>query len=89
MKSVLFYWGKGAETRVKMVFEIARCEAKKEPCYLSALAERLGLSHVAVKKHLDLLLEEDYVKELNPEGRPTYVALSEKGKKVLEEFRKK
>jgi predicted transcriptional regulator len=52
------------------------------------LAERLGLSHVAVKKHLDLMIEEKFVKEINPEGKPKFLELTEKGIKVLKEFKK-
>lgn len=86
MKSVLFYWGKGSDTRVRLVVEVAHCEQNGQPCFLNQLAEALKLSHVAVKKHLDLLQEEGYVKELNPGGKPTYLVLSEKGKRVVEEF---
>jgi predicted ArsR family transcriptional regulator len=86
MKTILFYWSKGADTRVKMIRIIAERGKKEQPCYLNLIAERLGLSHVAVKKHLDLLIEEGYVGVLNPGGKPNYLSLTEKGADVLKEF---
>ncbi len=86
MKTILFYWSKGADTRRKLIRIIAECERKSEPCYLNLLAERLGLSHVAIKKHLDLLVEEGYVRILNPGGKPVFLALSDQGIEALKEF---
>ncbi len=88
-KFILFYWSKGAEMRVKILNEIQRCERQEKPCYLNQLAEKMGLSHVAVKKHLDLLIEEGYVKELNAGGKPIYLGPTRSGSDVLAEFRKK
>ena len=88
MKTILFYWSKGAYTRVRMVRIIAECERKSEPCYLNLLAGKLDLSHVAVKKHLDLLLEQGYVEIMNPGGKPNYLSLTSKGIEVLKEFSK-
>ena len=86
MKTILFYWSKGADIRRKILKIIADCESRNEPCYLNVLAEKFGLSHVAIRKHLDLLREEGYVKILNPEGKPNYLALTKKGVDVLKEF---
>ncbi len=88
-KSILFYWSKGADTRVKLINELSRCNKNNKACYLNLLAEKLKLSHVAVKKHLDLLVEQNYIKEINPEGKPVYLELTEKGLNVLKEFKKK
>lgn len=88
-KTILFYWSKGAKVRVKLLNEIDKCNKKKEPCYLNVLAEKLNLSHVGVKKHLDLLVKEGYVNEMNPQGKPVYIELSDSGKEVLKEFKKK
>ena len=87
-KTILFYWSKGAQMRVKLLNWIAKCIKKGEPCYLNVLAKKVNLSHVAVKKHLDLLLEEEYIKEINPNGKPVYLDLTAKGKDVLAEFKK-
>ncbi|MEK6941245.1 MAG: hypothetical protein AABW85_00080 [archaeon] len=87
-KTILFYWGKGAAIRVKLLNEIYKCNKNNHPCYLNLLAEKVGLTHVAVKKHLDLMLEEEYIKEINPAGKPVYIELTEKGKGVLKEFKK-
>jgi DNA-binding transcriptional ArsR family regulator len=86
MKTILFYWSKGSETRRKIIRLIAACERKREACYLNLLAERLGVSHVAVRKHLDLLVEEKYVEILNPEGKPNFLALTAKGVEMLKEL---
>ncbi len=86
MKTILFYWSKGSDTRRKLIRIIADCERRSEPCYLNLLAERMGLSHVAIKKHLDLLVEEGYVRILNPGGKPVFLALSEAGIDALKEF---
>jgi DNA-binding transcriptional ArsR family regulator len=86
MKTILFYWSKGSDTRRKIIRLIADCEREGKPCYLNLLAERLGLSHVAVKKHLDLLVEEKYVEILNPDGKPVFIALTKKGTDVLKEI---
>lgn len=86
MKTILFYWSRGAETRVMIIRLIAQSEKSGSPCYLNTLAKKLKLSHVAIKKHLDLLIDEGYVKILNPGGKPHYLALSAEGKKVGKEF---
>jgi DNA-binding MarR family transcriptional regulator len=88
MKSVLFYWGKGAGLRVKLLNEINKCNKQKKPCFLSKLAKVFGLTHVAIKKHLDLMIEEGYVKSINPGGKPVYLELTEKGLEVLKEFKR-
>lgn len=86
VKTILFYWSKGAEIRRKTLRIIAECERSKRPCYLNLLAEKFKLSHVAVRKHLDLLREEGYIKILNPKGKPNYLALTKKGSEALAEF---
>lgn len=86
MKTILFYWSKGADTRRKLIRLIADFERKGKPCYLNLLAEKLGLSHVATKKHTDLLIEGGFVKVLNPGGKPVYLSLSEAGNGILKEL---
>jgi len=86
MKTILFYWSKGADTRRRIIRLIAECGKKDKGCYSSMLADKLKMSHVAMKKHLDLLAEEGYVEVLNPEGKPNYLALTAKGKEMLKEI---
>ncbi|MBI5046759.1 hypothetical protein HZC07_03435 [Candidatus Micrarchaeota archaeon] len=86
MKTILFYWSKGSDTRRTLIRIIAECERQSEACYLNLIAEKLKLSHVAIKKHLDVLLEEQYVRILNPGGKPIYLVLTDKGIEVLKEF---
>ncbi len=85
-KSILFYWSKGAETRRKMIRFIYECEKAQEACFLNILAKKTGLTHVAVKKHLDLLREEGYIEFVNPGGKPVYLKLSKRGTDVAKEF---
>lgn len=89
MKTILFYWGKGAVTRIKMIKFIAECEREGSPCYINLIAERFGISRVALKKHFDVLLKFGYVKIINPGGKPNYIALTKEGIEVLKEFSKK
>ncbi len=86
MKTILFYWSKGADTRVRLIKKIGECGKKGKGCYLNALATHVKLSHVAVKKHLDLLLEEKYVRIINPGGKPVFLELTPKGLEVMGEF---
>ncbi|VVB99837.1 Uncharacterised protein [uncultured archaeon] len=86
MKTILFYWSRGADTRVKLMLLIAKSEKSGKPCYINTLAAALKLSHVAIMKHLELLIDEKYVKILNPGGKPQYLALTPEGKKVAREF---
>jgi predicted ArsR family transcriptional regulator len=86
MKTILFYWSKGADTRVKILRTIQRCNARGKGCYLNTIAASMDLSHVGIKKHLDLLIEEGYVKIINPGGKPVFLELSHRGRDVLDEF---
>ncbi len=86
MKTILFYWSKGADTRRKIVLFLAKCEAEKRPCYLNNLAAHLKISHVATKKHLKLLIDKEFVEILNPDGKPQFLALTKKGKEVVKEL---
>jgi len=85
-KTILFYWSKGAETRRRIIKIIEDCEKKKEACFLNKISQRIGLTHVATKKHIDLLIEEGYIKEINPHGKPVYLQLTSKGKKIAKEI---
>ncbi|MBI2079761.1 hypothetical protein HYT84_03280 [Candidatus Micrarchaeota archaeon] len=88
MKTILFYWGKGSDTRVKIIHLIADSERLSEPCYINIIAEKFKVSHVAIKKHIDLLIDEGYLSIINPDGKPHYLILTEKGIEILKEFSK-
>lgn len=87
MKSILFYWSKGSTTRVKILQSVDDCDKNGQSCFASKIAERLGISHVAVRKHKNILVQNGYLRILNSHGRPEYLTLTEKGKSVLEEFK--
>ena len=74
--------------RVKILHEIYKCGQGNEPCFLSKLAKKFKMSHVALRKHLELMVEDGFVEEINPDGKPVYVKLTEKGLKTLKEFKK-
>ncbi len=88
-KSILFYWSKGAELRRKIIRLVKSCEEKNNPCFLNNLAKEFKVTHVAVKKHIDILLEEGYIEAINPGGKPIYLKLSKKGLEMANEFEKK
>ncbi len=87
-RSVLFYWSKGANVRREILRIIGECEKKNQSCFLNFLAQKLKVTHVAAKKHLDLLVEEGYVEQINPRGKPVYLQLTHSGREVLKEFSK-
>ncbi len=86
MKTVLFYWSKGSETRIRMIKFIAECEREGKPCYLNLIADKLSISRAALKKHLDILLKFGYVHIINPGGKPNYLALTPLGVEMLKEL---
>lgn len=71
---------------MRILKEIGRCSAKGEGCYLNIIATSMKLSHVGIKKHLDLLIDEGYVRVMNPGGKPIFLELTHKGLDVLGEF---
>ena len=87
-KSILFYWSKGAKIRRKIISLVHNLNEKNKPCFLNILSKELKVSHVAVKKHVDLLHEEHYIDFINPKGKPVYLKLSKKGLELIEEFKK-
>lgn len=86
MKSVLFYWSRGAETRSRIIKIIHSCEKENKPCFQNSIADELGISFAGVKKHLDLLIEEGYLEVINPDGKPKYIKLTKKGDEVYREL---
>lgn len=87
-KTILFYWSKGAETRVKILNTVHQSNKKNEACFLQQIANKLKVSHVGAKKHIDLLIENGYLKEVNPKGKPIYLETTPSGTAVLKEFKK-
>ena len=85
-RSVLFYWSKGADTRRRILSVAKELNDEERPCFLNVLSEKLELSHVALKKHVDLLIDEKYMKPLNPHGKPIYLEVTNKGREVLDDI---
>lgn len=88
-KSILFYWSKGSDARRKILKCVHDCGKKDKPCFLNVLAGKLELTHVAVKKHLDLLVEEGYIEPINPSGKPVYLKLTQTGKEMMKKLSRK
>lgn len=89
MKSILFYWSKGAEVRRDIIKNIKTKTEEENPCFLNQIAEDLGKTHVAIKNHIDLLEEEGYIKKMNPDGKPVYLGLTQNGEIMAKELTKK
>lgn len=85
-RSVLFYWSKGAETRRQILLITKEQNEKNEPCFINLLAKKLHLSHVAIKKHVELLLDEKYITQMNPSGKPIYLELTVAGMEIIDEL---
>lgn len=79
-ESVLFYFSKGAETRREIIRIVDRNQ--EDGIYLSEIADELDMSHVAARKHVELLREEDYLEHINPEGKPKYLRLTDDGEEI-------
>lgn len=86
MKTVLFYFSKGSKIRVRILQLIQNYNIKNKPIFLNIIAKKLKISHVATKKHIDILEEYSYVKALNPNGKPLFLTLTKKGKDIIKEF---
>jgi len=75
--------------RRKLLKIISELNQEKKPCFLNVIAKKIKFSHVATKKHIDLLVEEGYLEQINPKGKPVFLKLSSKGKNLIKEFDKK
>ena len=84
-ETILFVWGKGASTRRKILHHIRKCE--REGCFLNRLADELGISHVATRKHVLLLMQEGYIAQVNPDGKPIFLILTERGKRAARKYK--
>lgn len=85
-KSVLFYWSKGAEVRRNIIKFIYESNLQNKPCFLNILSIKFKMSHTGMKKHIDLLIEEKYVKAINLGGKPIYLEMTDKGREMLKEL---
>ena len=85
-RSVLFYWSKGAPTRRRILSVASELNDEHQPCFINVLSDKLELSHVAIKKHVELLIDEKYIKQINPNGKPVYLELTDAGREVLDEI---
>ncbi|MBS1266303.1 MAG: hypothetical protein MAG795_00270 [Candidatus Woesearchaeota archaeon] len=88
-KSILFYWSKGADTRRSVLFIIDELSKLNKPCFLNIIAKKLKITHVGIKKHVDLLIEEKYIEPINPDGKPIYLKLSKSGQDMVKELSEK
>jgi len=82
-RSILFYWSKGADTRRSILKIIDDFSKINKACFLNSIAKKKKASHVGVKKHVDLLIEEKYIEPINPKGKPVYLKLTKKGNEMI------
>lgn len=85
-ETVLFFLSEGGDVRCTIVRLVKEANDAQEGIYLNVLAEELGMSHVAARKHVQLLLEEGYLAYKNPDGNPKYLELTEKGEDIYAEI---
>lgn len=84
-ETVLFYLSEGGEMRLNILKLVKEAEEQQEGMYLNKLADELDVSHVAARKHVQLLLEENYLAYKNPDGKPKFLELTTDGYRVLSE----
>lgn len=84
-ETVLFYLSEGGEMRLKILKLVRDAEEEREGMYLNKLADELNVSHVAARNHLQLLLDEGYVRHKNPDGKPKFLELTDDGERALDE----
>jgi len=87
MENLMFLWSKGAATKVDLLEHVLSCNKQNEPCYIAILARKFSISHVAIKKHVDLMLVHGYLEVENPGRKPRYLRLTKKGHDVLGKFK--
>ncbi|MHA1983918.1 MAG: hypothetical protein ACW967_06155 [Candidatus Hodarchaeales archaeon] len=87
--SVLFLWSKGAFIRRKILLEVHNAEKNRNSIFVTKLQQILGnkmekqLSRSTIRKHVNVLLEFNYIRIINKEGKPKYLALTDLGKKII------
>ncbi len=86
MKSVLFHYSRSAEKRVRILKTIDSYSKRNKPVFASMMAKKFGMSHVAMKKHVDTLVQYKYLGIINAGGKPSYLRLTGKGEQALREF---
>lgn len=84
-EAVLFYLSPAGEKRLTILRLVNEAEDEQEGMYLNKIADELDISHVAARKHLELLLEGDYLRYKNPDGKPKYLEMTTDGYRVLSE----
>jgi DNA topoisomerase IA len=87
--SVLFLWSKGAFIRRKILLEVHNAEKNRSPIFVTRLQQILinkmekKPSRSTIRKHVNVLLEFNYIRIINKEGKPKYLALTDLGEKVI------
>ncbi|MHA2105696.1 MAG: hypothetical protein ACW981_19900 [Candidatus Hodarchaeales archaeon] len=90
--SVLFLWSKGAFIRRKILLEVHNAEKNRSPIFVTKLQQILDNkidnypSRSTIRKHVNVLLEFNYIRIINKKGKPKYLALTDFGKKIITLF---
>ena len=86
MEKMIFLYSKGGDSRRKILQELYHQMKEKYNNSASTLAEELGISKVAVKRHVDRLEELGYIQKLNPRGKPVYLELTDIGVETAKKY---
>lgn len=85
MDSIIFLHSKGANTRRKII-KILHKQTENDLHNAVMLAKKTEISKVSIKKHIDLLVKNEYVKKINPESKPIFLMLTEKGTTAAKKY---
>ncbi|MFH0874975.1 MAG: hypothetical protein V1859_03495 [archaeon] len=86
MDAIVFQHSKGAHTRRKIIQALYKQERENFLHCAATLCGDFEISNAAIKKHIDYLSLEGYVEKINPEGKPIFLKLSEKGNVAAKKY---
>ena len=68
-----------SDIKVEILKKLSSQEKENTLNSITSLAKFLSISKVAVKKHIDSLLESKLIEQINPGGKPIFLRLTKKG----------
>lgn len=86
IENIIFLHSKGAEVKRKIIGTLFVQDIHQHIHSLSSLSFEFNISKVAVKKHLDYLHYMGYVEKINPNGKPVFLRLTDKGRQTAKKF---
>jgi DNA-binding MarR family transcriptional regulator len=86
MEEIILLYSNGAPIRRKILQLFHTKEKDSWPLCLTSVAGQFDISKVAIKRHVDLLLENGYLEKINPAGKPVYLKLTSKGTETARKY---